>query len=507
MPNEYGSVVCHCERNGLSKSETTVIEADSVEVRLIYSSAAAISEMEMCISGYGYRQAQGVLRATFMRLYVSRRVPPKQALHGGTKVLIVGGWYLRGHNYTAMFAGGRSPALAELAQRLSFVHSCLLTEGVDCVRELPETDAETVVLETCNEMMKYPLNYSLLATPPPDHNGNSLLHLCAWRSEISSRFYLRDFDVVARDSEGRTPLHLAISHANLFSIQALISHCPSAIDVLDDRGETPQDLMLKSQNPHIACTVAQSVEAVRQRNAKVNEERSPLTKESVNSTALWVMTNGETVTDEQRLAYGSSLTSSCLVQTQDRCSQNKSINQSSDLSDVDSPHQNGSSQSSDDSRHVRIESACISEGCMIDFRTVDLVDSMFDDWSKFLGGDMRINCVLSERNLRELKKKNSKNTKIKKLDSKIRTLLWKLTKEEKSEAANSKPLLREWILGQQIGIQKTIHRTCFKQIGCSSDCHMSSEGSSWMEGPLSMDVHIPDSPTIAGMWNALERFF
>lgn len=63
--------------------------------------------------------------------------------------------------------------------------------------------------------------------------------------------------MVARDSEGRTPLHLAISHANLFSIQALISHCPSAIDVLDDRGETPQDLMLKSQNPHVASTVAQ----------------------------------------------------------------------------------------------------------------------------------------------------------------------------------------------------------------------------------------------------------
>lgn len=44
-------------------------------------------------------------------------------------------------------------------------------------------------------------------------------------------------------------------------------------------------------------------------------------------------------------------------------------------------------------------------------------------------------------------------------------------------------------------------------MGCSSDCQMSSEGSSWMEGPLSMDVHIPDSPTTAGMWNALERFF
>lgn len=47
------------------------------------------------------------------------------------------------------------------------------------MRELPEMDTETVVLEMCNEMMKYPLNYSLLAAPPPDHSGNSLLHLCA----------------------------------------------------------------------------------------------------------------------------------------------------------------------------------------------------------------------------------------------------------------------------------------------------------------------------------------
>lgn len=441
MPNEYGNVVCHCETNGLSKSPATVIEPDSA------SSGCSACDIHAVVPQTTSTSQPGAACSAPL-IEIADLSPDRSPLKGGTKVLIVGGWYLRGHDYTVMFgdrqvpatlfhagvlrcfapphnsgvvklevycdgslvshavqfeyfdmsaAGGRSPALAELAQRLSFVHSCLLTEGVDCMRELPETDTETVVLEMCNEMMKYPLNYSLLAAPPPDHSGNSLLHLCAvlnfhrtirlilqWRSEISSRFYLRDFDVVARDSEGRTPLHLAISHANLFSIQALISHCPSAIDVLDDRGETPQDLMLKSQNPHVASTVAQSVEAVRQRNAKANEERSPLTKESVNSTALWVMTNGETVTDEQRLAYGSSLTSSCLMQTQDRCSPDKSINQSSDLSDVDSAHQNGSSQSSDDHHH------------------------------------------------------------------------------------------------------------------------MSSEGSSWMEGPLSMDVHIPDSPTTAGMWNALE---
>uniref|UniRef100_A0A9J2PUA0 Uncharacterized protein n=1 Tax=Ascaris lumbricoides TaxID=6252 RepID=A0A9J2PUA0_ASCLU len=213
------------------------------------------------------------------------------------------------------------------------------------MRELPETDTETVVLEMCNEMMKYPLNYSLLAAPPPDHSGNSLLHLCA---------------------------------------------------VLNFHRTIP------------------------------NEERSPLTKESVNSTALWVMTNGETVTDEQRLAHGSSLTSSCLVQTQDRCSPDKSINQSSDLSDVDSAHQNGSSQSSDDHHHL--ETACLM---------------------KSYGPDSHFCLHVA------------------------------------------------WLEHNMLLSNDAV-------MGCSSDCQMSSEGSSWMEGPLSMDVHIPDSPTTAGMWNALE---
>ncbi|KHN85454.1 Calmodulin-binding transcription activator 1 [Toxocara canis] len=377
--------------------------------------------------------------------------PDRSPLKGGTKVLIVGGWYLRGHDYSVMFgdqqvpatlfhagvlrcfapprsagvvklevycdgllishavqfeyvdmsaAGGRSAVLAELGQRLSFVHSCLLTEGVDCMRELPETDAEAVVLEICNEMIQYPFNYSLLTSPPLEYNGNSLLHLCAmlnyhrtirlllqWRSEISSRFYMRDLDVVARDAEGRTPLHIAITHANLYTIQVLISHCPSSIDVLDDRGETPQDLVVKSRNMHIANTVKQSVEAVRQLNNKVVDERCTLSKESVNSTALWVMTNGETVTDEQRLARSSMLSSSsCLPQTRENRSPDKSLNGSSEFLDPNSANSNGSCDSSNE--HHRV-------------------------------------------------------------------------------------------------------------------VHANSERSSWMDDPLSMDVHIPDSPTTAGMWSAL----
>ncbi|VDM38060.1 unnamed protein product [Toxocara canis] len=449
VPSGYADFACHRDANGLSKSPATVIEPDSG------SSGCSASENRAVLSQAG-NASQPDTSCPPPLIEIADLSPDRSPLKGGTKVLIVGGWYLRGHDYSVMFgdqqvpatlfhagvlrcfapprsagvvklevycdgllishavqfeyvdmsaAGGRSAVLAELGQRLSFVHSCLLTEGVDCMRELPETDAEAVVLEICNEMIQYPFNYSLLTSPPLEYNGNSLLHLCAmlnyhrtirlllqWRSEISSRFYMRDLDVVARDAEGRTPLHIAITHANLYTIQVLISHCPSSIDVLDDRGETPQDLVVKSRNMHIANTVKQSVEAVRQLNNKVVDERCTLSKESVNSTALWVMTNGETVTDEQRLARSSMLSSSsCLPQTRENRSPDKSLNGSSEFLDPNSANSNGSCDSSNE--HHRV---------------------------------VHVGFIFAN-----------------------------------------------------------------------------SERSSWMDDPLSMDVHIPDSPTTAGMWSAL----
>ncbi|VDK42081.1 unnamed protein product [Anisakis simplex] len=360
--------------NTLSKSAVATSEQQS-------SSSNLACELRRCgtiaavQSNSATSQQHNTASCSTPLIQIADLSPDRSPLRGGTKVLIVGGWYLRGHDYTVMFddqqvpatlfhagvlrcfapphnagvvklevycdgllishavqfeyldmsrTGGQSAVLLEISERLRFFHSCMITDRSQCaMRELPELDTETVALEIWSEMMRYPFDYNLLTNRSATmRNDNSLLHLCAmlnfhrliqsvlqFRSEISSQYYIRDLDVVSRDAEGRTPLHLAVLHANLNSIQILISNCPSSVDVLDDRGETPQDLIFKSQNSHIINSYKQTIDTVRHQ-AKASDDRCGQSQESINSTALWVMTNGETVTDEQRLANTSTITSS-----------------------------------------------------------------------------------------------------------------------------------------------------------------------------------------------------
>lgn len=84
----------------------------------------------------------------------------------------------------------------------------------------------------------------------------TVLFFC--RSRLPSSYYIRDFDVLARDSEGRTPLHYAVLHTSIYSIETLISCCRSTLEVVDDRGETPQDLAFKLSNSDVANAIARS---------------------------------------------------------------------------------------------------------------------------------------------------------------------------------------------------------------------------------------------------------
>ncbi|VDK19991.1 unnamed protein product [Anisakis simplex] len=402
--------------NTLSKSAVATSEQQS-------SSSNLACELRRCgtiaavQSNSATSQQHNTASCSTPLIQIADLSPDRSPLRGGTKVLIVGGWYLRGHDYTVMFddqqvpatlfhagvlrcfapphnagvvklevycdgllishavqfeyldmsrTGGQSAVLLEISERLRFFHSCMITDRSQCaMRELPELDTETVALEIWSEMMRYPFDYNLLTNRSATmRNDNSLLHLCAmlnfhrliqsvlqFRSEISSQYYIRDLDVVSRDAEGRTPLHLAVLHANLNSIQILISNCPSSVDVLDDRGETPQDLIFKSQNSHIINSYKQTIDTVRHQ-AKASDDRCGQSQESINSTALWVMTNGETVTDEQRLANTSTITSSSRqTMLQENGGGDSSIKSLNEYSDIDDSHHDGSSLSANKLHH------------------------------------------------------------------------------------------------------------------------------------------------------------
>lgn len=62
---------------------------------------------------------------------------------------------------------------------------------------------------------------------------------------------IRDFDVVARDARGRTPLHIAVLHSSIECAKLILSFFPNAADVIDDFGETSQDLALNLGNHDI----------------------------------------------------------------------------------------------------------------------------------------------------------------------------------------------------------------------------------------------------------------
>uniref|UniRef100_A0A1I7WGY8 ANK_REP_REGION domain-containing protein n=1 Tax=Heterorhabditis bacteriophora TaxID=37862 RepID=A0A1I7WGY8_HETBA len=209
---------------------------------------------------------------------------------GGTKVLIIGGWYMKGHDYSVVFED--------------------ITGSINLFSSLDE-DLILLVLRT---LQPRPLLHPEFFSAHPSLPSRTILHLAAaldhfkvieyilgWRQSLP---FTREFDPLARDGEGRTPLHVAVGAGHVSSARfvfayintVLVRACRTTVDVLDDRGRTPCDL---SSDEQLTRLTARNMdrEADEQRQLPKNAEDV----EHVTSTALWVLTNGETVTDEHLL--------------------------------------------------------------------------------------------------------------------------------------------------------------------------------------------------------------
>ncbi|KAK6732979.1 hypothetical protein RB195_017010 [Necator americanus] len=281
--------------------------------------------------------------------------PNSGCIKGGTKVLVIGGWYMKGHDYSVMFGERRVAAKLIQVGVLSVIVPPTLMNGVVPVRVLcngqiisssseftynDENDELTtaalrqcmvdrlqVVVHAFGAMEKLQwvasmdedsilsllqslagrhLSLPTLLSAHPTLPSRTILHIAAaldyhkviehvlgWRRDLP---FTREFDPLARDGEGRTPLHVAVAAGHVASARVLVRACRTTVDVLDDRGRTPCDLSCDEQMMRLTARTADR-DADEQRTLPKNAEDV----EHVTSTALWVLTNGETVTDEHLL--------------------------------------------------------------------------------------------------------------------------------------------------------------------------------------------------------------
>ncbi|KAK6047134.1 CG-1 domain protein, partial [Cooperia oncophora] len=281
--------------------------------------------------------------------------PNSGCVKGGTKVLVIGGWYMKGHDYTVMFGERRIPARLIQVGVLSVIVPPASMSGIVPVRVLcngqvisssseftykEEQDELTVsALRQCmvdrlqivvhafgamdklewvasiDEDSVLSLLRSLTGRRPsmpsllsahPTLPSRTILHIAAaldyhkviehvlaWRRNLP---FSREFDPLARDGEGRTPLHMAVAAGHVASARVLVRACRTTVDVLDDRGRTPCDLSCDEQMMRLTARTSDR-DADEHRALPKNAEDV----EHVTSTALWVLTNGETVTDEHLL--------------------------------------------------------------------------------------------------------------------------------------------------------------------------------------------------------------
>uniref|UniRef100_A0A0K0CWI6 ANK_REP_REGION domain-containing protein n=1 Tax=Angiostrongylus cantonensis TaxID=6313 RepID=A0A0K0CWI6_ANGCA len=286
---------------------------------------------------------------------------------GGTKALIVGGWYMKGHNYSVMF--GEKSVLARLVQvgvlslivpprsvcgvvpvrvlcnghvistsvdftyindrdevTMSSLRQCMVDRlhfiahafGASDKLEWVTPVDENSILSLLRSLTTFHLSMPSILSTHPSLPSRTILHIAAalnydkviecvlaWRHKL---LFSREFDPLARDCEGRTPLHVAVAAGHVASARVLVRACRTTVDVLDDRGRTPCDLSRDEQMIRLtARSVDHDFEEQRTLPKKV-----PLNVtigiclgaedvEHVTSTALWVLTNGETVTDEHLL--------------------------------------------------------------------------------------------------------------------------------------------------------------------------------------------------------------
>ncbi|WKX93243.1 hypothetical protein Q1695_010914 [Nippostrongylus brasiliensis] len=284
--------------------------------------------------------------------------PSRGTMKGGLKVLVIGGWYMKGHEYSVVFGERRVPArliqvgvLAVIAPSASIcgpVNVRVLCNGqvvsasAEFVYEDEQDDVNTTALRQCmidrlqilvhafgamdrlkslqwvasideesvlqllRSLAGRRLSLPSLLTAHPTLPSRTILHIAAalnyhkvvenvlaWRRNLP---FTREFDPLARDGEGRTPLHVAVAAGHVASARVLVRACRTTVDVLDDRGRTPCDLSSDEQMMRLTARTG---------DRDVDEPRA-LPKnaedvEHVTSTALWVLTNGETVTDEHLL--------------------------------------------------------------------------------------------------------------------------------------------------------------------------------------------------------------
>ncbi|PAV59317.1 hypothetical protein WR25_15658 [Diploscapter pachys] len=104
---------------------------------------------------------------------------------GGTKVLVIGSFFMKGHEYSVQFGERRVPArLVQVGVLSLFSPPCMTSFG-----------------------------------------------------------YNRELNPLSRDVEGLTALHLAMRMGHLECAKVIVKECRESLDVLDDRGRTPGDLV------------------------------------------------------------------------------------------------------------------------------------------------------------------------------------------------------------------------------------------------------------------------
>ncbi|EFP08131.1 hypothetical protein CRE_17342 [Caenorhabditis remanei] len=279
--------------------------------------------------------------------------PSSSSLKGGQKLLVIGGYYRKGHDYKISFGRGRMmaaslihagvlscvipPALQpEVVQVRVFCNGQPVSTAAEFTYEQPpehlqkENDeklmqifekirimacafnayssVENIQSSSCMESLLTNLVQQIDSeVTSQSHtfkmellNGSSqfpsktVLHLVAsfdydrlFEALVDLRRKIpacRELDILARDSDGSTPLHTACRHLASRTARLIMSIDGSTINVMDDRGRTPAEVAPDD-----------SIDMLSDKN---NEE------ERVNATELWVMTNGKAFTSENLLNDG-----------------------------------------------------------------------------------------------------------------------------------------------------------------------------------------------------------